>query len=101
MLGYGFIVKFPKKGQDLRIDLPTIGKDTLKQCKLAKIKGISCQTSNKGAEIVAVTFTGQFRSFARITKSAFQNVYFILRIESYGTYQISFPPLPPDLSESK
>ena len=36
----GVLVKFPKKGQDLRIDLPTIGKDTLKQCKLAKIKGI-------------------------------------------------------------
>ncbi len=36
----GVLVKFPKKGQDLRIDLPTIGKNTLKQCKLAKIKGI-------------------------------------------------------------
>ncbi len=36
----GVLVKFPKRGQDLRIDLPTIGKDTLNQCKLAKIKGI-------------------------------------------------------------
>ncbi len=36
----GVLVKFPKKGQDLRVDLPTIGKETIKQCKLAKIKGI-------------------------------------------------------------
>ena len=36
----GVLVKFPKKKQDLRIDLPTIGLDTLKQCKKAGIKGI-------------------------------------------------------------
>ena len=32
------LVKFPK--QDLRIDLPTIGLNTLKQCKAAGLKGI-------------------------------------------------------------
>ena len=34
------LIKFPKKKQDLRIDLPTIGLDTLKDCKRAGIKGI-------------------------------------------------------------
>ena len=36
----GVLVKFPKKKQDLRIDLPTIGHKTLVQCKLAGLKGI-------------------------------------------------------------
>ena len=30
----------PKSKQDLRVDLPTIGLDTLKDCKKANIKGI-------------------------------------------------------------
>ena len=34
------MIKYPKKKQDLRADLPTIGIDTLKDCKMAKIKGI-------------------------------------------------------------
>ena len=34
------LIKFPKKKQDLRADLPTIGLDTLKDCKTAKLKGI-------------------------------------------------------------
>ena len=36
----GVLVKLPKKKQDLRIDLPTIGIDTLKQCKAASLKGL-------------------------------------------------------------
>ena len=36
----GVLVKFPKKGQDLRIDLPAVGLKTLKQCKTAGLKGI-------------------------------------------------------------
>ena len=36
----GVLVKFPKKKQDIRIDLPTIGFNTLKQCKSAGLKGI-------------------------------------------------------------
>ena len=36
----GVLVKFPKKKQDLRVDLPTIGLQTLKQCKSAGLKGI-------------------------------------------------------------
>ena len=36
----GILIKFPKKKQDLRADLPTIGLDTLRDCKKSKIKGI-------------------------------------------------------------
>ena len=36
----GILIKFPKKKQDLRIDLPTIGLQTLKDCKKYGIKGI-------------------------------------------------------------
>ena len=36
----GILIKFPKKRQDLRVDLPTIGLETLKQCKMAGLKGI-------------------------------------------------------------
>ena len=36
----GALVKFPKKKQDLRIDLPTVGLKTLTQCKSAGLKGI-------------------------------------------------------------
>jgi len=34
------LLKMPKSKQDLRVDLPTIGLDTLKDCKKANIKGI-------------------------------------------------------------
>jgi DUF1009 family protein len=37
---HGVIVKFPKKKQDLRIDLPTIGLDTLIQSRNAGLKGV-------------------------------------------------------------
>ena len=36
----GVLVKFPKKKQDLRVDLPTVGLKTLKQSKIAGLKGI-------------------------------------------------------------
>ena len=36
----GVLVKFPKKKQDLRIDLPTVGLKTLINCKFAGLKGI-------------------------------------------------------------
>ncbi|MDC3016694.1 UDP-2,3-diacylglucosamine diphosphatase LpxI [Candidatus Pelagibacter sp.] len=37
---HGVLVKFPKKKQDLRVDLPTIGLKTIKQSKIAGLKGI-------------------------------------------------------------
>ena len=36
----GVLVKLPKKKQDLRIDLPTVGLQTFKQCKSAGLKGV-------------------------------------------------------------
>ena len=36
----GILIKFPKKKQDLRADLPTVGLDTLKDCKKRNLKGI-------------------------------------------------------------
>ncbi len=37
---HGVLVKLPKKKQDLRVDLPTIGLKTIKQSKTAGLKGI-------------------------------------------------------------
>ena len=37
---HGVLVKFPKKKQDLRVDLPTIGLKTFKQSKTAGLKGV-------------------------------------------------------------
>jgi DUF1009 family protein len=39
------LVKFPKVNQDLRVDLPTIGMDTVKNCIKANIKGIVVKRS--------------------------------------------------------
>jgi len=36
----GVLVKFPKRKQDLRVDLPTVGLRTLTQCKSSSLKGI-------------------------------------------------------------
>ena len=36
----GVLVKFPKKKQDLRVDLPTVGLKTLTQCRSAGLRGI-------------------------------------------------------------
>ena len=36
----GVLVKFPKKKQDLRVDLPAVGLNTLKYCKAAGLRGI-------------------------------------------------------------
>ena len=40
----GVLVKFPKKKQDLRVDLPTVGLKTFKQCKSAGLKGIALKS---------------------------------------------------------
>tara|TARA_B100001057_G_scaffold320433_1_gene320699 strand:+ start:801 stop:1589 length:789 start_codon:yes stop_codon:yes gene_type:complete len=36
----GVLVKFPKKKQDLRVDLPTVGLNTFKHCKAIGLKGV-------------------------------------------------------------
>ena len=40
MKSEGILIKLPKKKQDLRMDLPTIGLNTLKDCKKYGLKGI-------------------------------------------------------------
>ena len=40
----GVLVKIPKKKQDLRVDLPTIGLKTLIQCRKAGLKGIALKS---------------------------------------------------------
>ena len=52
----GILIKLPKVNQDLRVDLPTIGIDTFKDCKKAGIKGIVIKSNqniilNKKASI--------------------------------------------------
>ncbi len=42
----GVLVKFPKKKQDNRIDLPTVGLKTLRQCKSAGLKGVVLKHKN-------------------------------------------------------
>jgi len=39
------LIKFPKANQDLRVDLPTLGLDTVKNCIKANIKGIAVKKS--------------------------------------------------------
>jgi DUF1009 family protein len=39
------LIKFPKANQDLRVDLPTLGLDTVKNCIKTNIKGIAVKRS--------------------------------------------------------
>ena len=41
-----FQLNFQKKKQDKRLDLPTVGLNTLKQCKSAGLKGIVLKHKN-------------------------------------------------------
>ena len=61
----GVLVKFPQKKQDKRIDLPTIGLHTLKQCKLAGLKGIVLKHKNNIFldKIKAVKFANKNKMF--------------------------------------
>ena len=36
----GILLKFPKKNQDLRVDLPTVGINTIKKCIKIGLKGV-------------------------------------------------------------
>ena len=36
----GVLVKFPKRKQDIRIDLPAVGYKTIQQCKISGLKGV-------------------------------------------------------------
>ena len=64
----GVLVKFPKKKQDLRIDLPTIGLKTLTQCKSAGLKGIVLK-SNQNVfleQTKCITFANKNKMFITV-----------------------------------
>ena len=61
----GVLVKFPKKKQDKRVDLPTVGLQTLKQCKSAGLKGIVLKHKNNIFldKIKAIKFANKNKMF--------------------------------------
>jgi UDP-2,3-diacylglucosamine hydrolase len=64
----GILIKFPKKKQDLRADLPTIGLDTLKDCKKANLKGIVLK-SNQNIfmdKIKCINFANKNKIFIKV-----------------------------------
>ena len=64
----GILVKFPKKKQDLRVDLPAIGLDTFKDCKKAKLKGIVLK-SNQNIfmdKIKCINFANKNKIFIKV-----------------------------------
>jgi DUF1009 family protein len=63
----GVLVKYPKKKQDNRIDLPTIGLNTVKQCKSAGLRGIVLKHKKN-----------VFLDRAKVIKYANKNKLFIL-----------------------
>lgn len=61
----GILLKFPKKKQDLRVDLPTIGIHTLKECAKLGLKGVVLK-ANKNIFLDrsrCVTFANQKKMF--------------------------------------
>jgi UDP-2,3-diacylglucosamine hydrolase len=64
----GILIKFPKKKQDLRADLPTIGLDTFKDCKKANLKGIVLK-SNQNIfmdKIKCISFANKNKIFIKV-----------------------------------
>ena len=64
----GILIKFPKKKQDLRADLPTIGLDTLKDCKKANLNGIVLK-SNQNIfidKIKCINFANKNKIFIKV-----------------------------------
>ena len=64
----GILIKFPKKKQDLRVDLPTIGLDTLKDCKKAGIKGIVLKSKQNIFldKVNCVSFANKNKMFIKV-----------------------------------
>ena len=65
---HGVLVKFPKKKQDLRVDLPTIGLKTLKQCKIAGLKGILIKNKQHVFldRIKCISFANRYKMFISV-----------------------------------
>ena len=64
----GILIKFPKKRQDLRIDLPTIGLQTLKDCKKYGLKGIVLKSKKNIIldKVKCIQFANKNRIFIKI-----------------------------------
>ena len=64
----GILIKFPKKRQDLRIDLPTIGLQTLKDCKKYGLKGIILKSKKNIIldKVKCIQFANKNRIFIKI-----------------------------------
>ena len=64
----GILIKFPKKKQDLRADLPTIGLDTIKDCKKANIKGVVLKANQNIFldKIKSIAFADKNKIFIKI-----------------------------------
>ena len=62
------LIKFPKKNQDLRIDLPTIGLESLKDCQKKGIKGIVLK-ANKNIfleKVESINFANKNKIFIHV-----------------------------------
>ena len=66
--GTGVLVKFPKKKQDLRIDLPTVGLKTLKGCKSVGLKGIVLKHKKNVflEKIKSISFANKNKLFIKV-----------------------------------
>ncbi len=64
----GVLIKFPKKKQDLRMDLPTIGLQTLKDCKKYGLKGIVLKSKKNIIldKVKCMQFANKNRIFIKI-----------------------------------
>ena len=64
----GVLVKFPKKKQDLRIDLPTVGLKTFKLSKTAGLKGIVLKNKQHIflEKIACINFANKNKMFINI-----------------------------------
>ena len=64
----GILIKLPKKKQDLRMDLPTIGLNTLKDCKKYGLKGIVLKSKKNIFldKVKCINFANKTKIFIKI-----------------------------------
>ncbi|MDA9861565.1 UDP-2,3-diacylglucosamine diphosphatase LpxI [Candidatus Pelagibacter sp.] len=64
----GILIKLPKKKQDLRMDLPTIGLQTLKDCKRYGLKGIVLKSKKNIFldKVKCISFANKNKIFIKI-----------------------------------
>ena len=65
---HGMLIKFPKKKQDLRMDLPTIGLQTIKDCKKYGLKGIILKSKKNIIldKVKCIQFANKNRIFIKV-----------------------------------